>query len=295
MPQEDLPTGFDALPRLDLPPGRLVVPEDGGTPGYWLSDEPADPALWVRLHMAHSQSGLWPVLTDGHWSDPRRPWEAGEVWPQPRPLADIDHLDAGAVLEGFWRAHANGEHLLLEPVGDDPREMAGEIRTDPRRDFPELGPFGRDWPGLAPGAETGRDPDEFADWYLPRNDDGTSRIALVPAARSADVITAAGWMGPCNYTNNIPLLSSVVRSWETRFGARVIEIGFDCLRLVVAAPPAVAEHAERVAAEHFAFCPDNVHEGGLIINGALLAYPPTIGGYSASRVLGKEEWWFWWD
>lgn len=31
------------------------------------------------------------------------------------------------------------------------------------------------------------------------NDDGTSRIMLVPAARSADVLTAVGWHGAVNY------------------------------------------------------------------------------------------------
>lgn len=305
MPADGLPPGFDQLfpdhdaehvLDVDLPPGRLVVTEESGTsPAYWLSDGPASPDLWVALHTAHGRSGLWPVLANGHWSDADRPWVTGEAL-EPGPLARIDQLDARAVLEGFWKAEISGEHLFLEPVGDDPREMAGEIKSTPRRAFPELEPFAAAWPGLAPAGDLGgRDPDQFADQHLRETDDGTSRIMLVPAARGADLITAVGWVGPCNYTSDLPLLSSVLRSWEDRFGARVIEIGFDILHLAVAAPPVTAEHAELTAAEHFAFCPDNVQQGDLIINGVLQTYPPTIRSYAAARVLGKNDWWFWWD
>ncbi len=272
---------------VDLPPGRLVVPEDAEPatpPAYWLSDGPASPDLWVRLRRAHARSGLWPVFAEGHWSDEERPWGNGEVV-HPRPLSRIDTLPAGEVMEGFWRAYVGGEHLLLETVGDDPREMVGEIQLDTRDGFPELEPFGATWPGLAPAADRGQEADEFADQRVRETDDGTSRVMLVPAARSADLISAVGWMGPCNYTNDMPLLSSILRSWEARFGARVVEVGFDTLSLTVAWPPVTAEHAERVAAEHFAFCPDNVVQG---------LHSP-IREYAAQTVQQKNDWSFWWD
>ena len=274
---------------VNLPPGRLVVPEDGGSgtaPLYWLSDEPASPDLWVRLHQAHPRSGLWPVFANPSHFDDDRPWVAGEVSPQP--VADIGRVSAGDVLAGFWRAWTGGEHHLgLE--GDDPPDMASSLTvafTVSRDDgFPELEPFGPGWPGLAPASDGEQDPDQFADQYVRENDDGTSRIMLVPAARSADVLTAVGWQGAVNYVQETFPLSSVLRSWEERFGARLIEAGFDTLRLAVAAPPVSPGHAELVAAEHFAFCPDNVVQG---MSG-------TVRAYAATGVLRKTGWSFWWD
>jgi hypothetical protein len=100
------------------------------------------------------------------------------------------------------------------------------------------------------------------------------------------VLTAVGWDGAVNYIQPKSLLSSVLRSWEQRFGARLIEVGFDTLHLAVAAPPVSPGHAERVAAEHFAFCPDNIVQG---LSGG------TIRAYAAKDVLGQAEWSFWWD
>lgn len=249
---------------VELPPGCLVVPHQepaGARPAYWLSDEPAGPDLWVRLRKAHRGSGLWPVLAEPLRGNPRVPWAAGEVRPQP--VAGIDGLDAGEVLAGLWREWIND--------GEDSRQRE---------------PFGRGWPGLAAAADGGgRDPDEFADQFVRDNDDGTSRIMLVPAARSADVLTAVGWQGPLNYTEDMCLLSCVLRSWEERFGARLIELGFDTLGLAVAAPPLTTEHAAHVAAEHYAFCPDSIDQG----------MPETIRAYAAERVRGKTLWSFWWD
>lgn len=299
MPSGGLPPDFDRLFKGDeeaarrvldvnLPPGRLVEPQEQddawGGPAYWLSDEPAGPDLWVRLRQAHARSGLWPVFATSSNFDDDRPWADGEVSPQP--VTDIARVNAGDMLAGFWKAWIVGEHhLWLEnwPENADPPELASGF-TLSRDDFPELVPFGADWPGLAPAGD-GQDPDEFADQYVRDNYDGTSRIMLVPAARSADVPTAVGWDGAVNYIQPVSLLSLVLRSWEDRFGARLIEMGFDTLRLSVAAPPATREHAQRVAAEHFAFCPDNIVQGMC----------GTISAYAATYVLGKHDWSFWWD
>jgi hypothetical protein len=296
MPGGGLPPGFDLLFNseeeaaervldVDLPPGRLVEPQDEEDawdgPAYWLSNEPASADLWIRLHQAHSRSGLWPVFANPHRRYKERPWAAGEV--SPNPVADIGRAKPEDVLKAFWRAWIGGEHHLW--VEDhDPLKLASGLTVNAERKHPELEPFGLGWPGLA-SATTGPDPDEFADQDVRENDDGTSRIMLVPVARSADVLTAVGWHGPVNYIQENSLLSSVLRSWEERFGARLIEVGYDTLHLAVAAPPIIQEHAELVAAEHFAFCPDNVVQG---MSG-------TIRAYAASEVLGKTDWWFWWD
>jgi Domain of unknown function (DUF4253) len=78
----------------------------------------------------------------------------------------------------------------------------------------------------------------------------------------------------------------VVRSWEDRFGVRVVRVGSDTLHLSVAAPPTTVEHALRVAAEHWAFCPDNVFQGPADAN--------TLTSY-AEQIRGKNSWSFWWD
>jgi hypothetical protein len=269
---------------VDLPPGRLVEPQseedawDG--PAYWLSDEPAGPDLWVRLRRAHARSGLWPVFANPLRFRVDRPWAAGEVSPQS--VGEIDRVSAGDVLAGLWEASARGEHhLWLE--SNDPLELASGFTVPPTGGLAELEPFGATWPGLATAGDGG-DPDEFADRQVRDNDDGSSRIMLVPSARSADVLTAVGWLGAVNYIQPPSLLSSVLRSWEERFGARVTEVGFDTLHLTVAAPPVTPGHAEHVAAEHFAFCPDNIVQG-----------TGTIRAYAAEYVLGKSDWWFWWD
>ncbi|MGH3172091.1 MAG: DUF4253 domain-containing protein, partial [Trebonia sp.] len=210
MPGEELPQDLGQLFAdggagraldVDLPPGRLVVPEDSETatqPAYWLSDEPAGQDLWVRLRRAHRRSGLWPVLATPLDGQEDRPWVTGEVLPQS--AAGIDRLDAGEVLEGLWKAWV-------------------QVEREDEDDHRELDPFGGDWPGLAAAADAGPDPDDFADQYVRENDDGTSRIMLVPAARGADVLTAVGWYGAMNHTGDMFLLSSVLRSWEDRFGA----------------------------------------------------------------------------
>lgn len=299
MPRGGLPPGFDLLFNsdeeaagrvldVDLPPGRLVEPQEEDDawdgPAYWLSNEPAGPDLWVQLRQAHARSGLWPVFANPADSDDDRPWVVGEVSPQP--VADIDHVTADDLLAACWEAWIRGEHhLWLE--SDDSLRLGFGFTVDLGREHRELEPFGQSWPGLAPGLDgNGLDPDEFADQYVRENDDGTSQIMLVPAARSADVLTAVGWEGAVNYLHPRSLLSSVLRTWEERFGARVIEVGFDTVHLTVAAPPATTEHAELVAAEHFAFCPDNVMQG---LSGG------TIRAYAAKEVQGKTDWWFWWD
>jgi hypothetical protein len=257
---------------VDLPPGRLMASRragPGGAPAYWLSDGAVSPDLWVQLHQAHPRSGLWPVIAGGLRLEPEQPWVAGNVV-SPPPLASIDALDAGAVLERSWHRQIDLRDAYAEAYQDD--------------SFSVFEPFGGSWPGLASAADSREDPDEFADRHVLGNDDGTSRVVLIPAARSADVITAVGWKGSCNYSDTPPL-SSVLRSWEDRFGARVIEIGYDTLLLSVAAAPDTAGRAEAVAAEHFAFCPDRI----------LQEFTGTLGQYADSEIRGKSDWWFWWD
>ncbi|MEU4805583.1 DUF4253 domain-containing protein [Actinosynnema sp. NPDC023587] len=88
-----------------------------------------------------------------------------------------------------------------------------------------------------------------------------------------------------NHVDDTALISAVVRDWEDRFGVRVVAVGFATLYLSVANPPTTLEEALRVAAEHFAFCPDNVWQR----DGA-----PTLRAY-AEQLVDSDVWAFWWD
>src|SRR3954468_4367531 len=246
-----------ALPDGLLPPGRLVAAHDGGPPRYWLSDGPAPPGLWPRLRAQHTATGLWPLLLGGlDGPDDPRPWAEGEVFPAGM-TSPADH-DAATVLAGWWAQNAAD-------------------------DEPALTPFGRQWPGLSDAVRPEEDPDAVADAYAEEALDQRLRLGLAAATRGADALTVTGWNGPANHAYDTAVISAVVRSWEERFGARVVAVGFGTLALSVAAPPTTEEQALRVAAEHAAFCPDLVRQGAE----SLEAYAATI--------LDRPTWWFWWD
>ena len=258
---------FSRLPD-DLPEGAPVEPDPAyldeeewsGRDFRWVSNEPAGDAAvhWMRLFERREETGLYPLLLNTLHGEPGRPWHEGELWPTP--VGTIDVLTANGVLRRFWDE-------VTEPDNDGTDDLLS-------------GP----WPGLAAAGEGGEDPDIVArrlaeslsigrDWLL----------GLVPAARGADTLTIVGWGGPGNHTNHTQEISAVVRSWEERFGARVVAVGFDELSLSVAAPPVTPDHALRVAAEHLAFCPDNIWQGV----GSLEEY--------AKGLVGADHWSFWWD
>ncbi|MEV0408762.1 DUF4253 domain-containing protein [Actinoallomurus sp. NPDC050550] len=254
---------FDVLPD-GLPPGRLITPEQSrrADPVLWVSDEPLPDAgrQWARLFALHKRTGLCPLLLDTLRGEPGRPWHDGELDP-PLPVSAIDMLAAEGVLRRFW------DSVVPEPAeGDEDPEPSGP------------------WPGLAPPGEPDRDPDTVAAEFAACL--GSSRhwlLGLVPAARGADTVTLCGWTGPLNHTNHTQEISAILRSWEERFGARVVSVGFDTLQVSVAAPPETEEHAHQVATEHLAFCPDNIWQG--------------CGDFEiyADGLVDEESWSFWWD
>jgi hypothetical protein len=115
-----------------------------------------------------------------------------------------------------------------------------------------------------------------------------ARIGLALAGRSADVPHRIGWIGACNSASSgigTAPLSVIMRSWEERFGASLLRLGFQTMEFVVERPPSTEASALAVAAEHFAFAGDD----GLEDNG--------VGSLRelADLVLGNPRWHFWWD
>ena len=86
-------------------------------------------------------------------------------------------------------------------------------------------------------------------------------IGLVPARRPADVLPTVGWRTVDRFPTSLPI-AAVLRSWEARFGARLLDVGPGAqIRLLVERPPRSAEAAQRVAAEHVAFCDERAGRG----------------------------------
>jgi len=82
-------------------------------------------------------------------------------------------------------------------------------------------------------------------------------IGLVPARRPADVLPAVGWRTIDRFPTSLPI-AAVLRSWE----ARLVDVGPGAqIRLLVERPPRSTEAAQRVAAEHFAFCDECAGQG----------------------------------
>lgn len=256
-----------------LPPGRTIVSEQRN-PLLWLSDAPAPAGLWSELRAGHSASGLWPLLLEGledHPDEGVRPWESEELFPE-EAGAPADH-DPAVLLAAWWRGCTalDGETDFLTA------EQRAAVTA----------PYGLEWPGVAPAATLARDPGALADEYaaslLEKNPH--LRLGLVPARSGAEALSAVGWSGPANHEEDVARLGAVLADWERRFGSRVVCLGFDTLNVSVAAPPATREAALGVAAEHFAFCPDNVWE---------LSGERPLEAY-ADRLVGKDAWTFWWD
>ncbi|GAA2224413.1 DUF4253 domain-containing protein [Promicromonospora sukumoe] len=272
-------TNFPALPEA-LPAGRIVdtaehdrAPSAAPARGLlWMSDAPVDAAgvTWTRLRNDHERSGLYPVLLEHDYDDSRN-----DRWSFFGTAGGLD-VDPETALRTLWDRLQEDR----EPEEDDEDEI-------PEEEWP-AGP----WPGLAP-AGTGEDsPWAMAEQYAAHLQDDPDlhgrpprwRLGLIPADTGAGALTLVGWDGPCNHTNQVELISAALRTWEERFGVRVVGLGSDRLWVSVARPPKDLDHARAVALEHFAFCPDNLWQGGY----------ESLDAYAAALV-GANSWTFWWD
>jgi hypothetical protein len=233
-------------------------------PVAWLTDEKVLLAglTWAELSGEAEETGLQPVLISGLFGGTARPWDDGE-FSEPQDTAGVDELDVATLLGGWWWDLSDEEY----------EEGGAEVRA-------MLGPSGRRFPGLAPAisAEIDSELTRRALGQYTRD----ARMALVPASRPADVLPRLGWDGACNSRSSTEI-AAVLRSWEDRFGARLLEVGFADIRLMVTRPPANLQDAERIAAEHFAFSDE---AGGMGLRGVTDIAP---------ALVNNPFWDFWWD
>ncbi|HET7486610.1 MAG TPA: DUF4253 domain-containing protein [Acidimicrobiales bacterium] len=255
------PDGVTDVGGVVLPAGRQARASGAQVtePVLWISDEIVDAGdRWTQLRRVFPRTGLWPLVLDTLDFYPERPWDDGEF--DPGSSSSPEGIDVESTVERWW-------HDMVHPDAEEPESLE------------ELDPFGQAFPGLAPApaAEIDEDaPDRVAAGLR-------ARLGLVPVTRPADVLAVLGWQGPANYYTDVGPLSAVLRSWEDRFGAEPVAVGFDTLVLGVRRAPVSATDSLRIAAEHFAVCPDNVFQGA----GSIAAY--------ADEIRGERAWAFWWD
>jgi hypothetical protein len=222
------------LGAVRLPAGQQIPALDGG-PLLWATATPVPDAgpTWLALRRLQGETGLVPFLL-GFDDDQRsttsgRPWDSGEVGNR-YSLSEADTMDAAGVLEDSW---ANS----LDPDEQDP----GQLRM--------IAPFSLHFPGLAAGVA---EPLTAAELSGALESLWPARIGMVPAARPADALARAGFEGGMNRYGSPSELVAVLRSWEDRFGAVLMEIGFAHYRVLVQRPPRTLAQAQPVAAEIWA-------------------------------------------
>lgn len=274
MPAEQLPGDGELRLGSAVLQGQRVRAIGGDTPEVaWATSEPVPGAgrIWLELSGLAVQTGLQPVLWSLQGVPMRSPQKAEQFEPPPG-LAEIDGIDGGAVVAQLWE----------EKAVDDGDEESAEWTDD------MVAPFSRDFPGLAASVAEQRPASELTavlDALPPLH------LCLAAADRPGDFLTAVGWGTTEAWWEALPSLSAVLRSWEDRFGARLLQIGPGAeLQLLVSRPPRSGREILLAAAE-------------------LCAFGHTAwGGYShddqdeattvediARTVVGQPIWGFWWD
>lgn len=203
-----------------------------------------------------------PFLLAGLDDTTARPWDSGELWGR-SDVSRLDRIDAAGFLEDL-RDGKTHEGDRAEWGEDEDEEFVKHIEA-------AIAPFSRQFPGLAPATEEQLDPAILSGVLgaLP-----TARIGLVPADRPADVLPLIGWFASDQFDDALPV-AAVLRSWEDRFGAVLLEVGFSRIRLLVRRPPRTAGAARRIAAEQYAFCDERHHA---LIDGSISGISPGLIG-----------------
>jgi hypothetical protein len=142
----------------------------------------------------------------------------------------------------------------------------------------EVAPFSRrQFPGLASAEDHLLDTGQFERVLSGL---GPARVGLVPAGRPADALPALGWNQA--FVSAAPY-AAVLRSWEDRFGARLLRAGLAEISVLAQRPPRTLESAQHLAAEIWAFCNE--------FGGTGLHDVPGI----AASLMRSPIWTFWWD
>ena len=244
---------------------------------YWVSEGAPSAEDVAAARVKSGVSGLWPLLVDEGGArtivepGPRGSHERVFHWlGEGRPSNPVDFDPEGWLAERW-------PDLVAENEGNEYYEPAERVSG--------LAPSGIGWPGLAPAAVSIRAADAYASamtaFVLGNGFLGQPRMALIPAASGSDALIAAR----CTLAGIDDLAghAAVLRSWEQRFGARVIALRHDTLFASIAAAPTQQTSAAHIGCEHFVFAPDNVLQNSD-------SFPEYVEG-----LIDNNLWGFWWD
>lgn len=237
---------------------HVVSTEEAENPtdvGVVLKPQPGLEQLYAELIQNYSQTGWWPVQTEGLRGDLERPWIDGEL----REGDEIGtarqffetHMDDG--LE-----HEDEEYAAEAEFPPYTRQLRQQILDNLDRSFTDR---------LA----------TIEPELLENNG-----LLVVPTPRPADIPGIVGWLGSCNFDFSGGDISAVLRGWEDRFGAVLYKLDFDllCVQLDVTDLP--EDVIRLIGLEHYIFCPDNIDQG----SGSYEAYLEDVE---------QPTWDFWWD
>lgn len=233
-----------------IPRGQLVKNADGVAVAWLGTDVLSEDRLigLIRdLAGVFSRTGLWPIRVPTQYRDDAvldPPWL--ETGPE-RSLAAIP--TAPAVYERICRDYAR-HSADLEPLVPPVTALAR------RQPGPEMMPSGL---RIAKGGG----------------------LLLVPVARPADVPAVLGWLGATNTQLTGADITAVLRSWEDRFEAVLVSIGFDTLEVQVGNRPESAQQRGKLVSEHYWICPDN--------------FAASMPDYYSQGLSTWTRWSFWWD
>lgn len=254
------------LGEVRLPPGRRVRAREGpNEPVAWVTDEPVESAgrAWLALSGMAAATGLQPMLqVTPDWIPEYLP---EEDFYEPYAVDDLDDMNAADILAALWEGRTWG--------AGDPRAAA------------QFRPYSGEFPGLAPpaaGPPLTKEETERVLGSLP-----PAHVCLVAAGRPADVLTVTGWQVSDAWDSPL-LVSAVLRSWEDRFGARLLQLGPSAeIRLLVDRPARTLAAAQAVAAEAWAFGHAWIDQEHSVELTALSDIAP--------QLLNAPVWAFWWD
>lgn len=262
MRYEDLPDDGDLrFGLLRLRGRRVGAARSHGQPVAWVTEEPVPDAgrAWLAICDMAADTGLRPVL-DVPSAPGGRP---GESFYNPVDVADIGRVSAAAILARLWEEKA---------------EDGDALSTS------QYQPFSGQFPGLAARSEeqlTRDDTLRALDSMPP------AHICLVASNRPADLLAVIGWNITDRWDSALPVCA-VLRSWEDRFGAQLLQIGPSAeIRLLVERPPRTIAAAQAIAAEQWAFGDTWIDQYGETQLTDISEITP--------HLINAPMWGFWWD